>query len=123
MQVIMLNLAMLSKFFLVLITIHIPNLVYAKCYTESRIVGITYFHDDSRPPRLELWSLDDDLLFKTSDECQARLVLWHMKDAKNASELVKDPTTNRIVYITKNNDTDWLKETAYMCSLGRLYCE
>ena len=116
----------LSKSLILTLTLTLmsaPNLVQGvECFTENRIVAISYFEDESRPPRVELFNLDPDLIFKNLDECQARLVLWHMKRNNGSSELINDPTTKRIVLKTTENDTEWLRQSAYMCSRGQMKC-
>ena len=95
--------------------------VVSKCYTEIHITGISFFHDDRRPLRVELFDLPDENKFKDYDACQANLVY---KQMKNGGEIIKDPKTGRIVLKSKIDGSDWLKEIWSMCSYGgKTICE
>jgi hypothetical protein len=70
------------------------------------------------PPRVKLNKLSEDYEFEDYDKCQAEIVYMQMK---YGGRIIKDPTTTRIVWISPVEDSDWAKESHFMCSHGADY--
>ena len=104
------------------VAILVPNISWSACYKEIHMTGIAFFHDPERPPRVELFDLGNTNRFRDYDLCQAKLVYFSIKNG-NPEKLKEDPTSGRLIYVSVDRESDWLKETWYMCSHGEFICD